>query len=230
MKSLNQIWAILKKDVILELRTREMLISMFLFAMITMIIFNVSFSADRNDLTKFGGGMLWLSLTFMSLLGLNRSFVHEKNEGCFDGLLLSPIDRSLIYIGKVLSNLIFLIVVELIIVPIFTIFFVKYNFLPHIGLFILGLLLGNIGLSVVGTFLSTLSINTRNRDLIMPILYLPMIYPLIIGAVMVSGAIMAGPYGPNIAKDISSAVILMAVYDIVFLVVFYGFYDFVIGE
>lgn len=227
---LGQIWGILKKDIVIELRTREMLISMFLFVMLTMIIFNISFNAERTDLTRFGGGMLWLAFTFTSMLGLNRSFVHEKDEGCLDGLLISPIDRSVIYASKVLSNLIFLSAIEIITIPIFSVLFVKYNYLPKFGLFVLGVILSNIGISSVGTFLSTIAVNTRNRDLLLPILFLPMIYPAIMGAVTISGAVMGGPYGPNIAKSISDAVLILIIYDIVFLVVSYGFYDFVIGE
>ncbi len=230
MSSLKQIWAILKKDIVLELRTKEMLISMFLFVMLTMIIFNYSFSAERNDLTKFGGGLLWLAFTFTSLLGLNRSFVHEKDEDCMDGLLLSPIDRSLIYAAKVLSNLIFLSIIEIIAIPIFSVFFIKYDYTPKLGLFIIGVILSNIGIASIGTFLATMAINTKTRDLLLPILMLPLIVPALWAAVTISGAIMGGPYGHNIAVDVSNALKLLVFYDIVFLVVPYGLYDFVIGE
>lgn len=230
MTSMRQIWGILKKDIILELRTKEMLISMFLFVMMTMIIFNYSFNAERTDLTKFSGGMLWLAFTYTSLLGLNRSFVHEKDEGCLDGLLLSPIDRSLIYAAKVLSNLIFLSMIQILAIPIFSVFFVKYNYLPKIGLFIAGVILSNIGVAAIGTLLATIAVNTKTRDLLLPILFLPLIIPALWAAVTISGAIMGGPYGPNIAKDVTNAVQLLAGYDIVFLVISYGLYDFVIGE
>ncbi len=230
MTSLTQIWTILKKDLILELRTREMLISMFLFVMLTMIIFNYSFSADRNDLTSFGGGLLWIAFIFTALLGLNRSFAHEKEGGCLDGLLLSPIDRSLIYTAKVLSIFIFLSIIQIITIPIFTMFFIKYNYFPMIGLFTLGIFLGNLGIASIGTFVTTLAINTKRRDLLVPILGLPLMMPILWLAVTISGNIMAGPLGPNTLKEVVRAVQILALFDIVYFVASYGLYDFVIGE
>jgi len=228
--AIKQIWTILKKDLILELRTREMLISMFLFVMLTMVIFNYSFSADRNDLTAFGGGLLWIAFIFTALLGLNRSFAHEKEGGCLDGLLLSPIDRSLIYTAKVLSIFIFLSIIQIITIPIFTIFFIKYNYSPMIVLFILGIFLGNLGIASIGTFITTLAINTKRRDLLVPILGLPLMMPILWLAVTISGNIMAGPLGPNTLKEVVRAVQILALFDIVYFVASYGLYDFVIGE
>lgn len=227
MGGLVQVWAILKKDIIAELRTKEMLTSMFLFVLLTMVIFNYSFGQQESNLTAFGGGLLWLAFLFTALLGLNRSLVHEKDQECLDGLLLSPIDRPLIYLAKMTGNLVFITIVEIVAIPIFTIFFIQHNYLPQISWFVLAVILGNLGICAVGTLLATISINTRTRDMMLPILFLPIIIPLLIAAVTSTGQLMAGP------KDMAtvvSAIKFLAVYDIIFLLVGYALYDFVIGE
>jgi heme exporter protein B len=228
--SLRQVYGILKKDIVLELRTREMLISMFLYVMMTMIIYNYAFNAEKVDLTPFGGGLLWIAFIFTALLGLNRSFVHEKDEGCLDGLLLSPMDRSLIYVAKTLSNLIFLSIIETVTVPIFTVFFIKYSYFSKLPIFILGIVLANIAIASLGTFLSTMAVNIRNGDLLLPILFLPLIIPALWAAVTISGSILAGPISKNLADQISTAIKLLFFYDIIFIIIPYGLYDFVIGE
>ncbi|MBI4743396.1 MAG: heme exporter protein CcmB [Actinobacteria bacterium] len=227
MSSLRQIAAILKKDIISELRTKEMLTSMFLFVMLTMVIFNYAFGADRNNLTPFGGGMLWITFLFTAILGLNRSFVHEKDEGCLEGLLLAPVDRPVIYLGKMTGNLIFLSVIEIVTLPIFTVFFISHNYFPQIGWFIIALILSNLGISATGTLLATISINTKTRDMMLPILFLPIIIPLLIGAVVSTGQIMAGTKN---FESVYSSLKFLGVYDIIFLLISYGLYDFVLGE
>lgn len=234
MTATKQIGALLKKDMIAELRTKEMLTSMFLFALLTMVIFNYAVGSTVKhgvvtlDLTGIAGGLAWTIFVFMSLLGLNRSFVHEKDEGCLDGLLLAPVDRSLIYIAKMLGNLIFLLVVEAITLPVFTIFFVKVNYLPRLWLVLLSLLLGTLGVSSVGTLLATISINTKARDLMLPILFLPLIVPVVIASVQVTGAALAG--APEALKSAPTWLGMLVFYDMVFMLAAYGLYDYVIGE
>ena len=233
MIATRQIGALLKKDMVEELRTKEMLTSMVLFALLTMVIFNYALGSTvktgaQLDLTGIAGGLAWTIFVFMSLLGLNRSFVHEKDEGCLDGLLLSPIDRSLIYIAKMLGNLIFLVVVEAITMPVFSIFFVTNNYLPRLWLVVLSLFLGTLGVSAVGTLLATISINTKARDLMLPILFLPLIVPVVIAAVQATGAAIAGT--PEAMGNAPTWLGMLVVYDIVFMLAAYGLYDYVIGE
>lgn len=227
MTFIRQVAAILKKDIIMEMRTKEMVVSMFLFVMLTMVIFNYAFRAETTDLTLFGGGLLWLAFLFASMLGLNRSFVHEKDEGCLEGLLLSPVDRPVIYVGKMLGNLIFISLVEVLTVPIFSIFFIRTNYLDRIWLFLVAIVLSNLGIAAVGTLLSTISINTRTRDLMLPILFLPIIIPVLIAAVTSTGLIMAGAKRLDL---VFSSLKFLGVYDMIFLLIGYGLYDFVIGE
>ena len=230
MTAARQIWAILRKDIVLELRTKEMLISMFIFVMLTMVIFNYAFAAEKTDLTPFGGGMLWVAFTYTSLLGLNRSFSHEKDENCLEGLLLSPMDRSYVFVAKVLGNLLFISIIELVTVPIFTVFFIRYNYAPNLLIFLAGLFLGSVAISTVGTFLATITVNTRISDMLFPILALPIMMPALTSIVIISGATMAGPITGITADQIGAALQFLLGYDIVFLVVGYGIYDFVLGE
>jgi len=234
MTASRQIGALLKKDMIAELRTKEMLTSMFLFALLAMVIFNyaIGSSVKRGvvtlDLTSVAGGLAWIIFVFMSLLGLNRSFVHEKDEGCLDGLLLAPVDRSLIYIAKMVGNFLFLLIVEAITMPVFTVFFVKENYLPRVWLVVLSLVLGTLGVSAVGTLLATISINTKARDLMLPILFLPLIVPVIIAAVQVTGGAIVGT--KEALSNAPQWIGMLVFYDIVFMLAAYGLYDYVIGE
>ncbi len=231
MKPAKQLWVILKKDIIMELRTKEMVVSMFLFVMLTMIIFNYSFRADRIDLTEFGGGLLWLAFIFTAFLGMNRSFVHEKDQGCMEGLLLSPVDRSVIYVAKMLGNVIFISAVQIMAIPIFTMFFISYPYYIHLdklGLFLLGIILSNFGIAAVGTFVATIAVNTKRSELLLPILGLPLLMPVIAPAVIISGAMLSGSTAE--LKMVAESVKILVAYDIIFFIVIAMLYDFVLGE
>lgn len=228
--SFSQIWAIVKKDIVAELRTKEMVVSMFLFVMLTMVIFNYAFDAEKNDLTSFGGGLLWTAFLFMSMLGLNRSFVHEKDEGCLEGILLAPLDRSAIFFGKMLGNLIFLAIVEAVALPVFIVFFIKSDFLGRFGLFALSILLSDIGIAAVGTLLATISVNSKTRDMLLPIIFLPVSIPLMIAAVVSTGGVLAATGAPDALERVYAAMKFLAAYDIIFLLVAYALYDFAVGE
>lgn len=226
MAFFRQSWAILKKDLILELRTKEMLTSMFLFIVLAMIVFNYAFGSNVQDFTLLAAGMLWVAFVFTSLLGLNRSFVHEKDEECLDGLLLCPVDRPVIFIAKAAGNFVFLSIVEVMAVPIFVIFFMKGVF-PNLGWLALTIFLGNLGICGVGTLLATISVNTKARDLMLPILFLPLAVPVLVAATSATNHIFL------FRKPLVELYVwlrFMAVYDIIFLMVAYATYDFIIGE
>ncbi len=183
MSGWRQFKAILRKDLIRELRTREMIISMILFVLLAMIIFHYAFGVRENvDLTYFTGGMLWVTFIFAMLLGLNRSFAQEKDERCLDGLLLCPVDRVTIFFAKTAGNFIFLLIIQAVSVPVFTLFFVSRNYLGDLLPFFAVLLLADIGICALGTLLATISMHTRSRDLLMPIIFLPLIVPVLIAA------------------------------------------------
>jgi heme exporter protein B len=224
----RQFIAILRKDLIRELRTKEMLISMFLFVVLAMVIFHYAFTVkEGTDLTYFTGGMLWVTFIFGALLGLNRSFAQEKDENCMDGLLLCPVDRVTIFFAKMTGNLIFLAIIQALAIPVFTVFFVKHSYVGQLPAFLAVILLADLGISALGTLLATISMNTRARDLLLPIVFLPLIVPVLIAATTATTAIFSGgsEFGPLGAK-----LIFLAMFDAVFIVAAYGTYDFAIGE
>lgn len=227
MTYLRQVWAILKKDLTLELRAKEMLTSMFLFVVLAMVVFNYAFGPNVKNFTMLAAGMLWVAFVFTSLLGLNRSFVHEKDEECLDGLLLCPVDRPAIFVAKAAGNFIFLSIVEAIAVPIFVIFFLPQGIFSNLGWLILTLLFGNLGISGVGTLLATISVNTRARDLMLPILFLPIIVPFLIFLVAATNHLFMARQS---LLELYVWLRAMAVYDIIFLLVAYATYEFVIGD
>jgi len=219
--------AILRKDLIRELRTREMLVSMFLFVMLALVIFHYAFAVEDTDLTYFTGGMLWVTFIFSALLGLNRSFAQEKDEQCLDGLLLCPVDRVTIFLAKATGNLIFLLIIQAVSVPVFTVFFVQRSYAADLGLFVLVMLLADVGICVLGTLLATISMNTRARDLLLPIVFLPLVVPVLIAATSATTGIFAD--GATIG-DLAARLGFLVVFDGIFLVAAYGTYDFAIGE
>jgi len=224
----RQFMAILRKDLIRELRTREMIISMILFVLLAMVIFHYAFGVrERVDLTYFTGGMLWVTFIFAMLLGLNRSFAQEKDEHCLDGLLLCPVDRVTIFLAKTAANLIFLLIIQAVAVPVFTLFFVHRSYAGDLLLFVAVLLLADLGICALGTLLATISMNTRSRDLLLPIIFLPLIVPVLIAATAATTGIFAE--GVTLGS-VAARMLFLLGFDAVFLVAAYGTYDFAIGE
>lgn len=228
MTGWTQFEAILRKDLIHELRTREMLVSMILFVLLALIVFHYAFSVgDDVGLSYLTGGMLWVTFVFAMLLGLNRSFAQEKDEHCLDGLLLCPVDRVTIFFAKTAANLIFLLIVQAVAVPVFTVFFIERSYLADLPQFIVVLLLADVGICALGTLLATISLHTRSRDLLLPILLLPLIVPVLIAATGATTLIFAEGAG---FADLLARLLFLLGFDAVFLVAAWGTYDFAIGE
>jgi heme exporter protein B len=168
-------------------------------------------------------GVLWTTFAFAGTLGLNRSMAVERDRGCLDGLLLAPVDRSALYFGKALGNLIFMLMVEAIILP-------TYSALYNVNLFVPGLLgvilLGTVGYAAVGTLLSSMAVQARTRDVLLPILLFPVVLPVLIAAVKASNAILLA----SEAGDIWPWVNLLIVYDVVFTAVAFMVFDYVVEE
>ena len=180
--------AILRKDLLTEWRTKERLSGMVFFVLLILLVFNFSFELGGLALHEIGPGVLWSSFVFSSLLGLNRTFTAELENGCLDALLLAPGDRSALYLGKMLGNLVFLLVVELISLPVFALFFnlsIGLNLLPLLAI----LLLGSASLAAVGTLFAVMSSNTRLRELLLPLLVLPMVMPALIACVQATAIV-----------------------------------------
>jgi heme exporter protein B len=213
------------KDLVMELRTKEVLSSMLVFSLLVMVIFNFAFQGERIDLKRLAPGILWVAFTFAGILGLSRSFIFEKDQHCLEGLLLSPLDGGSIYLGKMLANLVFISVAEAIIFPIFAVFF-DFNVFYLVPKLWLVFFLGSLGFSSVGTILSAISVNTKAREVMLPILLFPILVPVIIGAVKSTSSILNG----SSLAGISSWLKLLAVFDIIFLVISFLSFDFIIEE
>jgi heme exporter protein B len=220
---LRALGAIVWKDLAAELRSRELLSAMLVFALLVILIFNFALELDAATRYSVTSGVLWVTFAFAGTLGLNRSMSMEKDRGCLDGLLLAPVDRSAIYFGKAIGNLIFMLIVEAIVLPVYS---VLYNVnLFHPGL-ILVILLGSIGYVAVGTLLSSMAVQTRTRDILLPILLFPVVIPVFIAAVKASAGFLQ-----SIPMDeITPWLNLLIVYDVVFTAVAFMVFDYIVEE
>ncbi len=188
---LNQIKAIVWKDLVTELKTRELFSSMFIFAVLVIIIFIFSVDLSIVKANEVGPGILWVAFLFAGTMGLNRSFMLEKENGCLEGLILTPADRTAIYFGKLISNLIFLLVMEIFILPLFMIFF-NVDLISFLRPLLLVIFMGTLGFCAIGTLLSSLSSNLKTREIMLPILLYPLIVPVVIAVVRMTGQILDG--------------------------------------
>ena len=223
MSFLRKVLVIVHKDVAVELRTKEMLSSMFVFSLLVIMIFSFAFELRVEDVREVAPGVLWVTFIFAGMLGLSRSFVLEKDKGCLEGLLLCPVDRSAIYFGKMLGNVIFMTTVEAMIVPIFSILFNISLFQPVLLLIVV---LGTLGFAGVGTLFSAMAVHTRSREVMLPVLLFPIVAPAMIAAVKATGGILDGQPFSEIAHWIR----LLVVFDVVFFAISFMTFDYVVEE
>ena len=221
---------LLKKDLRAEFRTREMLTSMGIYALLVIIVYGaaLALTARGIDIAHMGGGLLWVLIVFTSLLGLGRSFAHEKEQGCLEGILLAPIDRSAIYLAKATANILFMLAVEIVTVPLFYFFFMGGEpVAPTFPLIVAPLLVGTVGMAGVGTMLSTITVNTSSRDVMLAVLFVPLIYPLLFACVTATTAAIVGA---EAWTDLFAVPLVLACgYDVVMLFVCWALYDFAVS-
>ena len=224
MNYLKQVAAIIAKDVAAELRTREMLSSMGVFAILVIIVFNFAFElTERQIIETATPGALWVTIIFAGMLGLNRSLSVELDKGCLDGLLLTPVDRSAIFFGKALGNALFMLIVEAIVLPLFVVFFNVPLVQPWV---ILIVVLGTLGFAGVGTLLSSMAVNTRAREVMLPILLFPVAMPELIAAVKATaGAMMGLP-----VSEWQQWLSLLIVFDVVLITVSFMVFEYIVEE
>lgn len=213
---------IAKKDLKAEFRTKQMLNSMIIFSLLVMVIFSFAFGNEssipiqginKKVIDLLAPGMLWIAFTFAGMLGLSRSFAVEKEEGCLEGLKLCPVDRAEIYNGKVISNAVLMFLMEITTVPIFVVLF-NYD-LKNIPGLALVIILGTFGFIFVGTLLSALTVNTRTREILLPVILFPVLVPVILSAVNATGTL----FSTGDIFEISGELQILAIYDIIFFVV-----------
>lgn len=186
MRFLDVVAAIFRKDLQAEIRSKEILASMFVFAVLVLVIFNFTLSLDGERTRELGPGILWVAFIFSGVLGLNRTFASERENRSLDGLKLAPVDRSAIYFAKLASNLTFMLVAEVLLLPLFGVFF-NFNLLTDLSpaellTFALVVFLGTLGYVAVGTTLAAIAANTTMREVMLPLLLFPVAVPVVIGA------------------------------------------------
>ncbi len=226
----QQYVTLLKKDLVQEFRTKEMLTSMGIYALLVLVVYGAALAQTSSyyDILQMAGGLLWALIVFTSLLGLNRSFQHEKDEGCLEGILLVPLDRSVIFLAKATSNLLFLLVVEIIAVPLFYFFFLTTTSPAETWPMIVGpLLVGTIGIAGIGTLLSTITVNTRGKDVLLAVLFIPLIFPLLYACVSATSVVLVG--GDAAMDTYFQSLMLAGGYDVIMLLLSWVLYDFVIS-
>jgi heme exporter protein B len=224
---------IARKDLLAEFRTKQMLNSMVIFALLVIVIFSFAFGNEATifvpNLNKkivdlLAPGMLWISFTFAGMLGLSRSFAGEKEEGCLEGLKLCPAERSEIYNGKVLSNAVLMFLMELATLPIFIVLF-SYEIKNIFGLIVV-IILGTFGFIFVGTLLSALTVNTRTREILLPVILFPVLIPVILSAVSATGIMLSNGNFSDVAGELQ----ILVVYDLIFFVVAQMVFEYTIED
>ena len=220
---LRAVGALLWKDLAAELRSKELLSSMLGFALLVILVFNFALDLDRSAREDVAAGVLWVTTAFTGTLGLNRSLSQEKDRGSLDGLLLAPVDRSALYFGKALGNLLFIFAIQLIMLPVFTVLFDVSMLQP---LLLLVVLLGSIGYCSVGTLLASMTVHSRSRDVMLPILLFPVAVPVLVGAVRASSGVLTAAGWDQISPWIN----LLLVYDVIFVAVAFMLFEYVVEE
>ena len=212
MSYTRDVGALARKDLLLELRARDTLPAMLIFVIATLVVFHFALPSSSSDLAS--NGLLWVAILFTALLGLGRSFVPEREQGVLDGLVLAPCDRSAIWLAKSLAVLAFLGLVEVVALPAFAIFFSGID-----GTTVAAVVLADLGICAVGTFLAAMAAAGRARELLLPLLFLPLAIPIVVGGVGASVAANSGRY-----------LAFLALYDVIFAVICWASFEYVVTE
>jgi heme exporter protein B len=217
------ILAIIFKDIAIELRSKESISAMLMFGILVIVVF--LFAVDPGvDKLLVAPGILWVAFSFSAILGLNRSLSMELDNDCLQGLLLAPIGRGELYVGKVASNFAFMMIAEIIVLPIFVILNnLSFNlqFLKIVGIAVLG----TLGIASIGTILSTISANTRMKEVMLPVLQIPLTIPVVIASVEATRVVLT-----NDPEQISSWLYILGGFTIVYLTVSYLVFEFAVEE
>lgn len=218
----RKVWAIARKDLLIELRSRDVLSSAVVFTLLVLLIFNFALDLAGETVRAVAPGVLWVTFIFAGMLTLGRTFARERERGALQGLLLAPLDRGALFLAKLLVNLILLGVVEVIALPAFV---GLYNLSPRPGPLLAVVALGTLGFAAVGTLFAAVAANTRAREALLPLLLFPVLVPVIIGAVKATGEALPGvaPAGPPWLN-------LLLAFDAIFLALAYALFEYVVEE
>ncbi|MDP6127644.1 MAG: heme exporter protein CcmB [Dehalococcoidales bacterium] len=219
----RKVIAIARKDTLAEMRTRETVSAVLVFTLLVIVIFNFAFGANPGIAKEVASGMLWVTFAFAGVLSFNRSFIVEKEENCLEGLMIAPISREVIYVGKLLASLLVMLIIEIIALPVFALLF-NLDVLS-IQLVII-IVLTTLGFVAVGTLFSAMAVNTKAREMVLPILFLPIIVPVIISAVKASDLALSGGSWTTLASWLQ----IIGAFDVIFLVASFLIFTYVIEE
>ncbi|WP_408955602.1 heme exporter protein CcmB [Natroniella sp. ANB-PHB2] len=222
MKYLQQIKTVVWKDLKVELRTKDMLASMIVFALLVIVIFAFVFDPAGTELEGVFPGVMWVIFIFSGLLCLNRSFMIEKYNNSIFGLILCPVDKSVIYFGKLIANLTLMFIIEAVALFFLMILF-GYSIAGPLWQLVIVIFLGTFGFVAIGTFLAALTSNIDGSEVLLPVILLPMIVPLIIGVVELTAGVVEEGAG---ITEVVSWLNLIIVYDLIFTVVPFMLFDF----
>jgi len=223
MRFWRKVLTITWKDALSETRTRDIVFSVLVFTLLVIVIFNFTFVANQETMRLIAPGILWVTFTFAGVLSLNRSFVMEKEDGCLEGLMICPVSREVIYLGKMLGSLLFMLIIETIALLIFAVLFNLPVLSPQL---ITITFLTTVGFVAVGTLFSALAINTKAREIVLPVLFLPVVVPIVISAVKGSGLALSGESWSGLFPWLQ----IIGAFDTIFLVVSFWVFPFVIEE
>lgn len=212
MNYIADVRALARKDLLLELRARDTLPAMLLFVVAVFVVFHFALPARSSALAA--RGLLWVAVVFTALLGLGRAFVPEREQHTLDALVLTPGDRSTIWVAKTLATLAFLTAAEVVALPLFAVFFNGLD-VATVGAFALA----DLGICAVGTFVGAMAVATRARDLLLPLLFLPLAIPVVIGGVGASVVAAPGRY-----------LAFLALYDALFALICWASFEYVVTE
>jgi heme exporter protein B len=217
---------ILRKDLLLELRTKESVPAMTLFTITVYVLFH--FGLDRNSLDgDLASGVLWVTLLLAAVIGVTRLFAAEREQGGIDALLLAPVDRTALFLAKASALFLFLVAVEIVAVPTYDLLLLGPGIggtLPELPLI---LLLGNLGIAAVGALVAALAAETRARELIVPLLLLPLLVPLLISCAQATEPLLRSEQGP---EDLGRWLGLLTLYDVVFVLVSVAVFDYLLED
>ncbi len=216
-------FAIVWKDLRTELRSKETISAMLVFALLSIMLFSFALELDKTGREASAAGVLWVTLVFAGTLGLGRSLGREKDQGCLDGLLLTPTDRSALYFGKLIGNFIFMMIIAIVLLPILTILYDVSFFKPMVAVV---LFLGIFGYAGVGTLISSMSVYTRGREVMLPILLLPIALSVLIPAVRATrGLLELVPF-----NELAGWFNLLIAVNVIYLTLAYMLFDFIVEE
>ncbi|HZO60905.1 MAG TPA: heme exporter protein CcmB [Solirubrobacterales bacterium] len=223
---MRPVGAILRKDLLVELRTKESVPSMAIFAVTTFVIFHFGLDRDRLE-GELAAGVLWVTILFAAILGINRIFVAEREQGGFDGILMAPIERTSLLIAKAGALFTYLLALELVALPVFALFFLSDGFWEALPRLLVVAVLADLGLATVGALLASIAVHTRARDLLLPLLLLPLTLPVMIGAAAATKPLLSIPLETS---GVGKWLAVLALYDLIFGLLAYAVFDFLMED